>query len=706
MTRPGRGARDTERLHERARLLASEAIDTDLQRGDAEWLAAHLDGCPECRTVADDYCALRDELRSLAVPEPPRDLWARTSAALDEIDRSSRRKGPAALPGFGGWAASRSSLGAALAVALVVVISGVSLLSQVPATHVPGSTATGRIAFVPTPPLSAEAPVAVVDGTGYWIKRNGETYQIRSGAAKCSGPNDRCSVSSDSGTTIGSITSDSPVFAALAPDARQAAVWNGSTVAILPLAAQQPATVAMDQATPRPVLTSSATATVALPTPTATATSSSGASALPTPVSSGTVAPSESPAESATLSPPASASPSPVSVPTAILNGYKVIGRDPEFSSDGQWVAFSAAPTNFSNGPDLFVWQVGQERAVAVTSAHADFFSGWFGSQILVSELASGPAASAPSATPYDSPTASPTDSGNPSASLSDGAASPSITQPPSGPSATSYLFDPVTQSAQRIDRQMLLPEADPTRTFLVYWSGTIESDAASGRLQPGTGSLYLDSWSNLKLEPASLDGTVPVPSASPIPSATPSATASAAAGQPSATPTPEATASGTFDGATQSSSPEPSPSPALPQLLKVAGSDGVQDWVVEWDASGQHVAIWVADPASQTVGVVNLFAIDRGTGTVATDGPLFHARGLASIQFDNGRLVYTTPAEGSDGKTYLVPLPPTPPSASPSASASPSPSPSLPSGATKTPGQVSSATPMPTAASTDGPGS
>ena len=680
MSRLSRGSRDPELIHARARLLASEAIDTELEPGDAEWLAGHLQGCPDCQTVADEYRALRSELRSLALPEPPRDLWARTSAALDEVDRSSRRTRAASRLGFGGWAASRSSFGTAVAVTLVVVISGVSLLSQVPGNRGAGSARPTDIALGQPAPLSAQAPVAVVDGTGYWIKRDGQTYEIQSGSAKCSGIDGRCSVSADSGTTMGSVTSTSPVFAALAPDARQAAVWNGDTVAILPLAPEAPATVAIDQMTPRPTTTESAVASIVQPTPTITATSTVAASATATPTSTATATATSTPTGSSAASPTASesASPSPsptvasspavpVTVPTAILNGYKVVGRDPEFSADGLWVAFSAAPTNLTNGPDLFVWKVGQERAQAVTTAHADLFSGWFGTQILVSELSAGPSLPAVGASASDSTTPASSDSGSPSASTTAATSAPTLAAP-SGPTTTSYLFDPATQNAQRIDRSMLLPVADPTRTFLIYWSGTIEADAASGQLKAGKGNLYLDTWANLKLEPVSLDGIVPVPTAS----------ATSAGQEPSASPSPSPSSEATASSETSASptpTPEPSASPVLPELLQVAAGNSVENWVVDWDSTGEHVAVWVADSASRSVGVVNLFAIDRGSGRIATDGPLFHARGLPSIQFDNGRLVYTTPAEGSDGKTFLVQIPPTPSSPSSSRTASETPS-------------------------------
>jgi anti-sigma factor RsiW len=72
-----------ETIHDRARMLAAESVDGSLAPGDAEWLDAHLGACPDCAAVAEEYRAIHLELGSLATPEPPRDLWARTSAALD-----------------------------------------------------------------------------------------------------------------------------------------------------------------------------------------------------------------------------------------------------------------------------------------------------------------------------------------------------------------------------------------------------------------------------------------------------------------------------------------------------------------------------------------------------------------------------------------------------------------------------------------------
>ena len=130
--------RAAERTHEKARMRAAEAIDVDLQPADAAWLSEHLSGCADCRSVAAEYRALHDELRGLASPEPPRDLWARTSAALDGVDRSgARRSGQSVGSRLGLAAFNRSFLGSALAVGVTVAVAGLSLLSQGP-LHTPG----------------------------------------------------------------------------------------------------------------------------------------------------------------------------------------------------------------------------------------------------------------------------------------------------------------------------------------------------------------------------------------------------------------------------------------------------------------------------------------------------------------------------------------------------------------------------------------
>ena len=71
--------------HVRARADVSDRLDFALEPDEATWLTTHLEGCPDCRAIADAYVAQRLELRALLdrTPSPPRDLWARTAAAIE-----------------------------------------------------------------------------------------------------------------------------------------------------------------------------------------------------------------------------------------------------------------------------------------------------------------------------------------------------------------------------------------------------------------------------------------------------------------------------------------------------------------------------------------------------------------------------------------------------------------------------------------------
>ena len=90
------------------------------------WLDDHLAGCSACRAIAAAYETDRLALRALRdrQPEPPRDLWARTSAALE---RESAGRGRATRDAGAGrrWPA----LGVLSGVAVVAVVVGANLLS-------------------------------------------------------------------------------------------------------------------------------------------------------------------------------------------------------------------------------------------------------------------------------------------------------------------------------------------------------------------------------------------------------------------------------------------------------------------------------------------------------------------------------------------------------------------------------------------------
>ena len=636
-----RFTREEARIHERARSLAAESVDTELAPADAEWLASHLEGCSDCAAVAEEYRANHLELGSLSIPDPPRDLWARTAASLDLVDSAAARRSP-------GWAVARPAgrrplISTVVAVGVVVVAAAASLLVQSPiANPLPGTTQTSGIAFgSATPGQSAgapQAPLAVVNGTTYWIASVAGVYEIKGGTTQCAATDGSCTMTNGTGQTLGSISSGSTVSAAIAPDASLAAVWTDTKVVIMPLVSS-PQTVAIDLLTPQPTVVPPA----ATPSPKPTVT------ATPTPVQVPTATPSIPAASPALASPSSIPTPSPTAVAstpttgaagaTAILSGYQVVGRDPEFSADGSYVAFSARPVDHSTGPDVFIWKVGQDRAEAVTLRHGDLFAGWFGGKILISEIAPDHSA------------------GGASASAPAGTATVG---------STSYVYDPATGNAFQIDRPMLMPAVDPTGQYLVYWSGSVEFDPVSGLWQPGKGDLYFDTWSDLTLTPASL---APLPAPTPTPTAVVTATP-APTSSPLSPESPSAEASlseqPTAEASATSSAPVITPSPtaipALPQLLPVAAGTGlVHGWVVRWDATGGNVAIWVADQGSDKIGRLDLFSIDRAAGLVDTNEPRLAAdQVMSSLTFDDGHLVYTSAA---DGKTYVQAVPSVPPS-------------------------------------------
>jgi hypothetical protein len=647
-----------EQIHERARMLAAESIDGPLAPADADWLQSHLDTCPDCAGVAAEYEAIHLEFRGLPTPPPPRDLWARTAAALDAVDGSAARG--SAGRGRAAGAGRRPLFTTAAAVGVVVVVAVASVLVQTPIVN-PGSgpANASNIALATnssgTASEEAKPPLAVVNGTTYWLA-NDDTgvYQIKGAATQCVATDGSCTVTEASGQTLGSIASDSNVSAVIAPNASQAAVWSADKIAILPLSTT-PQTVALDQLTPRPTIAATPTAAVtptlvvtptpaatpthaATPTPAATPAAASASAPEQVSTPTATATPAATPRSTPTAAPTPKASPTAAAVrstqPTAILSGYQIVGRDPEFSADGMRVAFSARPVDDSAGPDVFIWHYGDEQAEPVSTLHADLFAGWVGGRVLISEI-SGDVASA-------------------TASAGVG--------PEAGGSAayvsTSYIFDPETRVRLRIDRPMLLPAVDPTGRYLVYWTGSIEFDPTSGFRQPGQGDLYFDSWSNLTFTAQPL-----APAAAPTPSAvltlppTPSFTPAEAG-----TETPSVAVSPTIRPI---SSPAASPTVDLskqPVLLPVASKPGaVHEWVVRWDASGQHVAIWVANPGGNKVGRLSLFSIDPNTGSIETNEQLFGVdKVLSSVSFYDDYLVYTSAV---DLKTYHQPVPAVPPS-------------------------------------------
>src|SRR5688572_19480939 len=74
--------------HARYRELLAARLDRQLSRAENRILLNHLRSCPGCQQAEREYRDQGAMLRSLSAPVPPRDMWARTSTALDrEVSR-------------------------------------------------------------------------------------------------------------------------------------------------------------------------------------------------------------------------------------------------------------------------------------------------------------------------------------------------------------------------------------------------------------------------------------------------------------------------------------------------------------------------------------------------------------------------------------------------------------------------------------------
>jgi hypothetical protein len=195
----GRGGRsdDWSSLHLRARARASERLDGPLDPAEAAWLDDHLADCPDCAAAAADYAGQQLELRALRdrQPVPPRDLWARTAAAIEREARPSAR---------GGRRSARSLLApyALLAGALIVAIAvGTLSVSQL---NGPGATASAAASIATAlglPSDAAATPIPVGPGSvAYVTSRDGLLQLNHLNFNHVCGPTTTCATSSPADT--------------------------------------------------------------------------------------------------------------------------------------------------------------------------------------------------------------------------------------------------------------------------------------------------------------------------------------------------------------------------------------------------------------------------------------------------------------------------------------------------------------------------
>ncbi len=603
-----------DREHERARDLAAMRVGEPLDPDDAGWLDTHLAWCAPCRAVAGEYANQRLELRALRLdhPVPPRDLWARTSSAIDlERGRTSVRTQRTAGRTTSS-VRSRSSfpLGALTGAIALVFVVGATLLSG---QRLPPTVPDGTVA-VPTGATAAVTPFPVAPREAKFVIGSGDELEITTSNISEVCPMDagptcetaRISTGQDAGVS----TAQGVHEAVINPSKSHVVLGTGNAVVVVPMITPSPVVP-----TPTPAQTFSAAGSPGItpppsipaslsPAPSPSDQTTEGPSASPS-AESPTEDPGKTPAATTSEPPPASPSASPEATPSAssdatptgspeatpvspapsdaatqappslevtqaprgaitIAADVILVGRSAAYSRDGSSFAFTARPADGSHGPDVYVWRTGTDTAVPVTTDHASVFSDWIEDQLVISR-----------ADPDGDP----------------------ITKA-QGVVPESILLDPVSRRERRIsDIPMFRPTVSPTGRNAVWWQGAIQPGPDGLGWEPRSGRLLLGRWQ-----------------------------------QPGAKP-----------------SDDPGPD-AGPDVL---ASGSVPDWDARWDETGTRLAVWIADRDDPSVGKLSLYGIDPSTGRIDKDNVLLDdAAAAPGFAIGSGRLVWAV--KQKDGKTRV----------------------------------------------------
>ena len=619
--------------HDRARARAAERLWEVLPAGEAEWLDRHLTECRDCRAVAESYDAQRLELRGLRdrMPVPPRDLWARTAAAIEREDarrRPSIRPDPAPrTPLLRRKRPSPVPLGLISGVLVVAVVVGVSLLgSRRTPSLVPSQTAPQVAVTLPPRQTGTTGPsgtpIVVAAGEVGWARYGPDGKidyffsKIDEVCAEAEGPD--CAPIDEASPRSGVTTDAPPQTVMKSPDDKQLIVVTeegAGKVVVVPLPTA-PGSTPEPTATPTPTPVATPTPPVETPTPPPVETptppveSPTSAVETPTPPVETPTPPVETPTPPVeTPTPPVeSPSQSPLTGPLEIASGVIVVGQSAAYSADGVWFAFSARPTDGSQGPDIYVWRVGDPEALPITTDHRSVFSGWLDGRMIGSRAV------------VDQ-------------TVTDGSPAPLTELRPEA-----FLVDPATGAETALPAATFWrPSVDPTGRWAIYWDGTVSLADNGVEWRAGTGQLVLGAWPPVPPEPSEAPASEP-PSQPP-------ATEMPASGSPEAVTEPPAVSPA--ESATPPESPSPQPT-APPQVI---ATNAIRDWDARWDEAGTHLAIWIADQADPTIGRLSLYVFDPATGTLDLADPLLSAQpSLPGFSISSDRLAWATPP-GSNGE-------------------------------------------------------
>jgi hypothetical protein len=475
--------------HERARARAAQRLSGPLDPAEDDWLDRHLADCAPCRAVAEAYERDSLELRALRehAVEPPRDLWARTAAAIEReaVSTSERaRSRPSVVP-----------LGAISGLLVVAVVLGATLLSGRPGPAVAPSPSL-LIAQPLTPTLApSPAPTPLLArGEFEWLGygEGGRVTLFRDQYSEvCPENGAGCAPLEDATPKTEVDVSAAPDQAISSRDGRNLVFVDTSDAdrnKILVIPVPTPTVAPAESPTILPERSPTPPAAGGSPTP--------AESPLPTPSVEPTIRASETTPPPSTVepsveptAPPASVEPSAAPTPFEIADDVVLIGA-PQFNRDGTRLAFSARPADGSHGPDIFVWTAGQADATPITEDHRSVFSGWLDGLL----LGSRPLV----------PTAL-------------------VTSP------EAFVIDPETGTNATVEGfAAWRPSVDPTARLAAYWDGTIARDENGVDWRPAGGRLVVGPWPGTPAlraldESADPEAAAPSPPAAPI--ATPAPT-------------------------------------------------------------------------------------------------------------------------------------------------------------------------------------
>ena len=604
--RVGRERHDWSSAHERARLRAAERLDASLEPTEAAWLQEHLAGCDACRSIADAYEADRLALRDLRGTTllPPRDLWARTSAAIERDAAAHGLGRPGTPSGASGRTRRLPALGVLSGMAVIAVVVGISVISggflgQPPITAL-GQPPVTQPAVDPGSSLPPPRPTPIAVGAGNvdWFGTDGQgnlaysTTGVREVCAHDQRPD--CAPVFDPNARRVSIDAR-PKSIFRSPVENQAVVVGTDAagddvvfVIALPTADPTPGVSAPPTTDPTesatPPTASSATQPSGIPAPTPTGTPAPTRSSLPssTPPPTPTASPTDSPSGPATTEPttPTPSSPDPMVSPeptvataVAIVSGVRIVGQSAAYSPDGAWFAFTARPSDDSVGPDIYVWRVGDALARPLTTDHASVFASWAGLQMLGSRPVSSDDATAEV-------------------------------------QSTSFLIDPHSGMETPLAGAGWRPVIDPTGQWAIVWEGTVRREADGLTTVPATGALILR-----RFQPTD----VPYPTDLAYPTDVPY-------------PTDLAYPTDVVDGE-------------------------FREYDVRWDQSGSWLAVWLADMSDPAIGRLSLLHLDPATGTL--DQPPGAPRDVAALpgfSISDGRIAWATPpGQGGEGSRIQI---------------------------------------------------